>query len=222
MRPLCDHAKILHADRRAAFRGDDRVPDVLNVLDQADLAHIDLLLAFLDEAAASIGVVIGELLFDLADAQPVVDELVGIEANLVLARRPAEGIDVHNAGNRLEILLDHPGFERLEIHHVVLGVGAAQRVEINLADRAPVRAHLRNDAGRARTPAKAAPERARGFRSRSYPRRRPSPRSRARRWTTSGHGRLPECRSSRFRCGIVTCCSICSAEMPGHCAMTST
>ena len=147
--PLFNHTESLTRIGVPPFMVMTRVPNVLNVLDHADFADIHLLLALLDKAAASIRVVVRELLFDLADAQSVGDELVGIEAHLILAGRPAERVDVHNARDRLEILLDHPGFERLEIHHVVLGIGAAQSIEIDLADRAPVCAHLRNHAGRA-------------------------------------------------------------------------
>ena len=46
---------------------------------EADLADVDLLLALLDEAAAGVGVVVGELLLDLADAEAVGDELVGVD-----------------------------------------------------------------------------------------------------------------------------------------------
>ena len=123
--------------------GNNGVANVLNVLNQAHFPNVDLLLARLDETAARICVVIGELLFHLADAQPIRDQLVRVEAHLILARGSAKGIDIHDARNRFEILLDHPGFERLQVHHVVFGVRAAQRVKVNLSHRTPVRSHLR-------------------------------------------------------------------------------
>ncbi len=50
--------------------------DVVHVLHQADGAHVDLLQARFDEAAAGVDVVVGELLLHLADAQAVGDQLV--------------------------------------------------------------------------------------------------------------------------------------------------
>ena len=57
-----------------------------------------------DEAAAGIDVVVGELLLHLADAQAVGDQLVRIDAHLVLAHRAAEVGNVHDVGNGLELL----------------------------------------------------------------------------------------------------------------------
>jgi hypothetical protein len=64
--------------------------DVAHGLDQPDGAHVDLLQAGFDEAAAGVHVVVGELLLHLADAQPVGDQLVRVDADLVLARDAAE------------------------------------------------------------------------------------------------------------------------------------
>ena len=62
----------------------------LTLRDQAHRAHIDLLRALLDEAAAGVHVVVRQLLLDLREAQPVGDQLVGIDANLIFARDAAE------------------------------------------------------------------------------------------------------------------------------------
>ena len=109
--------------------------------------HVDLLRALLDEAAAAVGVVVGDLLLDLADAQSVGDQLLRVELDLVLLGRPAEAGDIDHAVNALEGFLQRPVFERLLLHHVVGGVGALQRVPVDLADRAPVGAHLRHKIG---------------------------------------------------------------------------
>ena len=116
---------------------------------QAHFADVDLLQARFDEAAAGVGVVVGELLLHLRQAQAVGDQLVGIDAHLVFARGAAEAGDVHDVGHGLEILLHHPVFERFQFHHVVLRIGAVQGEEVDLADGAPVGAHLRRDARRA-------------------------------------------------------------------------
>ena len=111
-----------------------------------DFAHVDLLQTLLDEAAAGVGVVVGELLLDLGEAQAVGDQFVGIDAHLIFARGAAEAGHVDDIGHGFEILFDDPVFERLQLHRVIRRIGAVQREEINLADRAPVRAHLRIDA----------------------------------------------------------------------------
>ena len=120
----------------------------LYVLDQAHFGDVDLLQAGFDKASAGVGVVVGELLLHLADAQSVGDQLVGVHANLIFARRAAEAGHIDDIRNGLEILLDHPVFDRLQLHHVVRRVGAVQREEIDLACGAPVGLHLRRHAAR--------------------------------------------------------------------------
>ena len=89
------------ANRRAAFGRDDGVFDVLDVSDQAHFAHIDLLLALVMKLPPALRVVIGQLLLHLADAQSVGDELVGVEAHLIFARRTAKGIGIDEHPERL-------------------------------------------------------------------------------------------------------------------------
>ena len=67
--PLRDGGDVLDADGRAILRLDDGVFDVLHAGVEAQRLHIDLLRALLDEAAAAVGVVVGDLLLDLADAK---------------------------------------------------------------------------------------------------------------------------------------------------------
>ncbi len=73
---------------------------------EADFADVDLLLALLDEVAAGVDVVVGDLLLDLADGEAVGDELVGVDADLVLAGDAAEAGDVDDAGDGLELLFE--------------------------------------------------------------------------------------------------------------------
>ncbi len=51
------------------------------------------------EAAARIGVVVGELLLHLCEAQSVGDQLVGIDPDLVLARRTTETRNIDDVRN---------------------------------------------------------------------------------------------------------------------------
>jgi hypothetical protein len=126
----------------SALRLDHGVGDIADRVNHADFAHVHLLQPRLNEAPSGVGVVVGQLLFHLADAQPVGDELFRIDAHLILARGTPEAGDVHHVGDRLEIFLDHPIFKRFQLHHVVFRIGAAQGVEIDLAHRAPVGPHL--------------------------------------------------------------------------------
>ena len=68
----------------------DRVFDIVHVPDQPHFPDVDLLQAGFEEAAAGIDVVVGELLLHLAETQPVGDQLIGIDAHLIFARRAAE------------------------------------------------------------------------------------------------------------------------------------
>jgi len=104
------------------------------------------LLPFLNEAAARIGVVGSQLLLDLADVQSVGDQFFGVYADLVFTRGPAKAGNVHDVRNRFELFLQGPVFDGFQFHQVVLRVGAAKRVPVNLAHGTPIRAHLRLEA----------------------------------------------------------------------------
>ena len=145
-RALRDHGNILDMDRRTVLAQNDGVFDVLNVADQTHFTNVDLLRAGLHEAAAGVGIIVGELLLYLSEAEPVVDQLFGIDPNLILARGAAKTGNVHNVGNLLQIFFHHPVFDRFQIDHVICRVGAVQREEINLAHRTPVGTHLRHHA----------------------------------------------------------------------------
>jgi len=73
LRNGCD---VLDLDCRAILGLDDGVLDVLHAGEEAHGLDVDLLRALLDEAAAAVGVVVGDLLLYLADAQPVGDQLL--------------------------------------------------------------------------------------------------------------------------------------------------
>ena len=144
---LRNDGDVFNAERRAILGENDGLLDVVDFIDLPDFADVDLLQAFLNETAAGVGVVVGQLLLDLGKTQAVGDEFVGIDAHLIFAGGSAEAGDVDDVGNGFQILFDDPVFQRLQFHGVVLGIGAVQGEEINLADRAPVGAHLRSDAG---------------------------------------------------------------------------
>ena len=147
MGPCATVAMSLTRNARARLALKDGLFDVVDAAKEANFADVDLLLALFDEAAAGIGVVVGKLLLDLADAESIGNELVGVDADLVLAGHTAEAGDVDDAGDGFELLLESPVFERLQLHAVVGRIGGAQRVPIDLADGTPVGAHLWLEAG---------------------------------------------------------------------------
>ncbi len=145
---LRNHGNVLHSDRRTVLGDDDRPFDVLYAVDQSHGAHVNLLQTFLYETSACVHVIVGELLLDLGQAQSVSHQFVWVHTNLVFAGGAAEAGNVNNIRHRFEILFDDPVFNGLQFHRVICRIGAVQREEINLANRAPVRAHLRIDARR--------------------------------------------------------------------------
>ena len=134
---------IPDGQRRAVFGGEHGLLDVLDVVEQAHRADVDLLQAGLDEAAAGVGVVGSELLLDLGEAEAVSDELLGIDLHLILAGGAAKAGNIDHVGDGFKLFFELPIFDGFQFHQVVLGVGAAQGVPEDLADRAPVGAHLR-------------------------------------------------------------------------------
>ncbi len=138
-RTLGHGADIFDAQRRAVLRFDDRVFDVLDVGNQADGAHVDLLQAGFDEAPAGIHVVIRQLLFDLPDGQAIGDQPARIDSDLIFPRDAAEADNIHHVGHGLELFFKRPVFERLQLHQVILRISAFQRVPVDLANGAVVR-----------------------------------------------------------------------------------
>ena len=144
---LDDARDVGDADGRAVGGLEDDLLDVVHVGEEANLLDVDLLLALLDEAAAGVDVVGGDLLLDLLDGEAVGDELVGVDDDLVLAGDAAEAGDVDDAGNAAEGFFELPVLDALELHGVDGGVGALEGVPVDLADGAPVGAHLGLEAG---------------------------------------------------------------------------
>ena len=105
LRPLRDYRHVLDANRSAVLRFDDGLFDVVDVLDQPHSAHINLLRALFDEASAAVGIAVGELLLHLRQTQTVGNQLVGVDANLILRRDAAKGGVVHHIWDRRMYLL---------------------------------------------------------------------------------------------------------------------
>src|ERR1700693_3378988 len=142
LRTLRNDRNILHPQRCAILGQDHRAFDVLGSIDQSDGTHVDLLQTRLYEAPSCVDVIIRKLLLDLGQTQPVSDQLVWVDANLVFACGAAKAGNVDDVGHSFEVLFDDPVFNRLQFHRVVGRIGTVQCEEVDLADWAPVRAHL--------------------------------------------------------------------------------
>jgi hypothetical protein len=59
LRPLRDRGNIPDVNGRALLSLDDRLPDILHVIEEPDGAHVDLLQPLLDETTSGIDVVAG-------------------------------------------------------------------------------------------------------------------------------------------------------------------
>ncbi len=118
-------------------------PMSLTSLQETDFANVHLLLPFLNEAAAGVHVVVRQRLLHLADAEVVSGELVRVNLNLILASDSAETRHINDIGNRFKLLFDHPVLKRLQLHQVIPGIGAFERVPVELTDRAVIRPDIR-------------------------------------------------------------------------------
>ena len=79
-------------------------------------ADVDLLQSRLDEASTRVQVVVGKLLLNLPDREPIGHQLIGIHTYLIFARGSTETDHVDHVGNGLELLLKNPIFQRLKLH----------------------------------------------------------------------------------------------------------
>ena len=126
---------VLDQNRRSVGRGDHGAGERVDRADQADAAHHRRLLPDIDGVAADIDVGVADGLQQLRQRQPVRDQLVEIDLQLVGLGLAAPAGDVDDAGHGAEAALQHPVLQRLEIEHRIIG-RPDQPVTIDLADRA--------------------------------------------------------------------------------------
>ena len=126
---------VLDQHRIAAGLRHHGVVEVVDRADQADAAHHGGLRADIDGVAADIDVGIADGLQHLRQRQPVGDQLVEVDLQLVGLGLAAPAGDVDHAGHGAEAALQHPVLQRLEVEHAVVR-RALQPVTIDFADRA--------------------------------------------------------------------------------------
>src|SRR5215469_10134646 len=129
---LCHHGDISDTKRSSGFSSNNSRFDIANVADQPDLANVDLLKPGLNETSARVHIIVRKLRFQLADIQAVRNQPVRINAHLVLSGWASEACHIYYIRHGLELLFDHPVFERLQLHHVISRIRAAEREEVNL------------------------------------------------------------------------------------------
>src|SRR4030095_3690811 len=128
MRDVADQHRI------AARLRHHGVAEVVDRADQADAAHHGGWRADVYGVAADIDVGVGDGLQHLRQRQPVGDQLVEIDLQLVgLGLAPPAG-DVDDAGHGAETALQYPVLQRLEVEHAVVR-WAFQTVTKNLSGR---------------------------------------------------------------------------------------
>src|SRR5215469_8287073 len=94
-RPLGYDGNIFDVYRGAVLAENHRVCNVANVIHQPYSADIDLLQSHLNEASTGVGIVVGQLLFDLREIESISDQLVGVQTNLILAGGAAEAGNIN-------------------------------------------------------------------------------------------------------------------------------
>ncbi len=111
--------------------------DIVDILQQADGAHVDVLIAEGEVVAAGVGIAALNGGEDLGQGHVHGQQLVGIGFDLILAGGAAEGGDVDDAGNLLQLAADEPVLRGLEFIERIAAAG--ELIAVNLADGRPGR-----------------------------------------------------------------------------------
>src|SRR5271155_1681902 len=136
------HVADSHWD--AVRRRYHRVADLIHRVDQPDAADDRGLRPEIDGLAADIDVAVVERLQHLRQGDPLRQQTIEIDGDLVGLGLAAPPGDVDDPGHRLEPALEYPILDGLEIGDAEAR-GAHDAITIDLADRA-FRRDLRSDA----------------------------------------------------------------------------
>ena len=117
------------------------VTQFFHVVNQPDTPHDIRLRTFRNDIAAHIDIAIGYRLIQLQRRNPVVFQLMGIDAYFECFHLAAEAHDVRHTGDGPQVTLYHPILQSLQFAHVPLL--AAQRITENLPRRTVKRLYLR-------------------------------------------------------------------------------
>ena len=103
---------VPHPQRSSGLCGEHGLLNVMHRIEKPERAHVHLLHANFDEAAARVDVVVGKLLFHLPNAQSIRHQLGRVHAHLVLPYGAAEVGHIDHVRNGFELLQENPVFER--------------------------------------------------------------------------------------------------------------
>ena len=109
-----DLGDVAQVNRDCVARGHDHISDVLQILDQAEAPDIVELPALRVEAAAGVGIVVAELLYDLSGRDAVGEQLFRIEQDVILHRAPAEARIVRYSRNGAVTAFKNPILDGLK------------------------------------------------------------------------------------------------------------
>src|SRR6266446_2847986 len=134
----CHSRDIADPHRDAIYRCDHRVADLIHRVYEADAADNRSLWPKIDGLAANIDVAVVERLQHLRQGDPMGEQTVQIDGDLVGLGLAAPSGDVEHPRHRLEPTLEDPVLDGLEVGNAKAG-WADHPVTVDLADRAPRR-----------------------------------------------------------------------------------
>ena len=140
-RPDADLRHVVHVHRRTALGGQHDVADLGLAGRPAQTPDRVLLGAMFHEPGPEVGVVLPQTLKDVPQPQPIAAQLLRVDHDLELPREAAPGVDVGDAGDGAQLVLDLPVMQGLELHGVK--AAAFDGVLVDLAERRRQRAQLR-------------------------------------------------------------------------------
>ena len=134
-----DVRHVAQVDRRAPMRVEQDRFDFPFVLHAAEAAHRVLLGGMLNETGAEVIVVVADTLENVAQRQAAALQAIRVDHDFVLLGEATPGVDVGDAGDGAQLVLDLPVVERLQLHGAV--AVALDRVLVDLAERGGDRPH---------------------------------------------------------------------------------
>ena len=107
---------VAKQQRGAAVRGSTMLPKSPALVARARAAQRVLLGGMLDVPAAEVGVVLPDAHRDVVQRQPVLRQKRRVDVDLELPGLAAPRVDLADAGNGAQLLLDHPLVKVLQFH----------------------------------------------------------------------------------------------------------
>ncbi len=120
-------ADLVHIDRNATGCADHSLRDVIYRFDQPDASYDRPRAVRLEHVAADVLIAPAHRLHDIAERQVIGSEPVGIDVDLILLNVAADGCDLGDAGNCIQLITNEPVLDAAKV---------AERMTVAL-DRVP-------------------------------------------------------------------------------------